>query len=361
MRALLLLLWATATLARAQVTLEYIAHACFIFEAPNGQRLAVDPYNGYRWLGYQFPEGVAADAVLVTHPHYDHDASYYFPATTPVIRHPGDYQIGPFRITGLTSSHAGGYGKEFGAVNTIFIIETGGLRIAHFGDGGPLSPEALKLAGRVDIALLPIDGQDHILKPEQIEEIRTQLKPAIIVPMHYQIPELSDLPDSLGPIAPWLATQANVTRLNTHRATLRAADLKGSRVLLFRHSPLVRPWPERWHQAWAERKQGGRLHLERAWRLAPEISVIAVDYARLLRRDNEHAEARRVLEQLLAAGGRHDWEYTEAARLELADLYRASGDLIAAAEQCWLVLASTYRLEFRDRARRLLAQVTVEP
>lgn len=360
MRALGLLL-SFALTAPAQVTLEYIAHACFILEAPNGQRLAIDPYNGYRWLGYQFPEGLSADAVLVTHPHYDHDASYYFPAATPVLRLPGEYQIGPFKITGLVNAHAGGYGAEFGSLNTVFIVETGGLRVAHFGDGARLSSEALKQAGRIDVALLAIDGQQHILRQEQIDEIREQLKPAIVVPMHYQIPELSNLPDSLGPIDPWLAKQQNVTRLNTHRLTLRGPDLKGSRIVVFRHSPLVRPWPERWQQAWAERKLGGREHLERAWRLAPEISVIAVDYARLLRRENEPAEARRVLEQLLAAGGRHDWEYTEAARLTLADLYQAAGELTRAAEQCRLVLASSYRHEFRQQARRVLAQVTVEP
>ena len=79
-----ILLCALTLPAAAQVTLEYIAHASFVLEASNGQRLIIDPYNSERWLGYTFPESVTADYVLVTHPHYDHDASYYFRA--PVFR-----------------------------------------------------------------------------------------------------------------------------------------------------------------------------------------------------------------------------------------------------------------------------------
>jgi hypothetical protein len=73
-------LLASAGTGRAQVTLEYIAHAAFVIEA-DGTRLVIDPYNGARWLGYEFPEGVEADAVAITHPHYDHDAGYYLAGT----------------------------------------------------------------------------------------------------------------------------------------------------------------------------------------------------------------------------------------------------------------------------------------
>jgi L-ascorbate metabolism protein UlaG (beta-lactamase superfamily) len=62
---------------RADAHLEYIAHACFVVESPTGVRVVIDPYNTYRWLGYHFPANIPANAVLVSHPHYDHDASYY--------------------------------------------------------------------------------------------------------------------------------------------------------------------------------------------------------------------------------------------------------------------------------------------
>jgi L-ascorbate metabolism protein UlaG (beta-lactamase superfamily) len=68
---------AMAPPARAQVRIEYVAHASFVVESPGGVRALLDPYNGTRWLGYSFPDGIDADVVLVSHPHYDHDASYY--------------------------------------------------------------------------------------------------------------------------------------------------------------------------------------------------------------------------------------------------------------------------------------------
>ncbi|MCP5111640.1 MAG: hypothetical protein GY953_12475, partial [bacterium] len=57
------LLGVLAVSAAWGVTLEYIAHACFVVESSTGVRIAIDPYNSNRWLGYSFPDGVAADAV----------------------------------------------------------------------------------------------------------------------------------------------------------------------------------------------------------------------------------------------------------------------------------------------------------
>ena len=297
-----ILLCALTLPAASQVTLEYIAHASFVLEASNGQRLIIDPYNSERWLGYTFPESVTADYVLVTHPHYDHDASYYFRA--PVFREPGEYTLGPFRVTGVPAKHEGGFGAEFSYKSTVFVIETGGVRVAHFGDAGPLDAEQLKRVGRVDVVLLPIDGDYHILKPAQIEEIRRQLKPAIVVAMHYQIPELSDLPASLGPIEPWLRQQPNVLRLRTNRWPIGAKDLRfPGQVWSFTHSPEVRPWPVRWQQAWERRNEAITLRernrseairlLESATLMAPEISVIGrVALARSFRKSRLTAKLR---------------------------------------------------------------------
>ncbi len=359
MRSLLccLLTWP----AMAQVTLEYIAHASFVLEAANGQRLIVDPYNSERWLGYTFPESTAADFVLVTHPHYDHDASYYFKA--PVIREAGEYTLGAFRVTGVAAKHAGGFGAEFSYKSTVFVVETGGVRVAHFGDAGPLDAEQLRRLGRVDVALLPIDGDEHILKQAQIDEIRRQLKPAIVVPMHYQIPELSDLPASLGPLEPWLMKQPGALRLRTNRWVVGPKDLRvAGQVWAFTHSPEVRPWPIRWQQAWERRNTAMTLRernrdeavrlLEVAHRLAPEISVIAYDYATLL----PAAQAIEVLTRCLSTSGRHDWEYTERSHLLLAELLAAQGRGVEAAEHCQLVLATTERNDLRRRASALAAK-----
>ena len=60
--------------ASGGVTLEYVAHACFRVISPSGASVLVDPYESRWWLGYDFPDDLPpTDAVLISHPHSDHD------------------------------------------------------------------------------------------------------------------------------------------------------------------------------------------------------------------------------------------------------------------------------------------------
>src|SRR5947208_3143846 len=145
-----------------QVAIEYIAHACFRIHSAGGARLLIDPYASRVWLGYDFPPRLAADAVLITHPHYDHDAGVFIgrkPPWTPevrVLRQPGAYQVADVRITGIRGKHAEPYGREFGQTNTLWLLEVAGLRIAHLGDNGPMTEANIHQLGRVDILMMAI-------------------------------------------------------------------------------------------------------------------------------------------------------------------------------------------------------------
>src|SRR5947209_8542304 len=66
-----------------QVAIEYIAHACFRIHSPGGARLLIDPFASRVWIGYDFPPRLSADAVLITHPHYDHDAGVFIGRKAP--------------------------------------------------------------------------------------------------------------------------------------------------------------------------------------------------------------------------------------------------------------------------------------
>ncbi len=237
-------------LQAGEVAIEYIAHSCFRIHTAKGTRLVIDPFASRLWLGYDFPHRLAGDAVLITHPHYDHDADVLLgqqpPPWTPdvrVHRDPGAYRVSDVTITGIRGKHADPWGKEFGQTNTIWLLEADGLRIAHVGDNGPLTEANLKELGRVDILLLPIDAKHHILQESEIQAIRTALHPRILIPMHYRLPDLepsNDAPDGLGEITPWLAGQANVVRLESNVATFGASSLLPSQVVVvFPHSPKV--------------------------------------------------------------------------------------------------------------------------
>jgi L-ascorbate metabolism protein UlaG (beta-lactamase superfamily) len=234
------------------IEIEYIAHAAFLLRAPDGTELLIDPYAGRVWLGYDWPSGITPNAVLITHPHYDHydhDAGRYrempFPwtAAVPVVDTPGTHTLGDFTVTGVRGKHADPYGMEFGQLNTLWLIEAAGLRIVHLGDNGPLTPEMAEGLGRVDVLMMPADGVDHILSRQTTAEILATLTPRVVIPMHYRLPDLESDPESpsdLGEIGPWLEGREGVRRLGGHVTTVTVDALPTSReILVFEHAPYV--------------------------------------------------------------------------------------------------------------------------
>ena len=353
--------------ARADVTIEYVAQACFIVESESGTRVAIDPYNGNLWLGYDFPEDLTADAVLVTHPHYDHDASYYF-GSVPTFTQPGTYRVGDITITGIEGKHVDPYGAEFGQLNTLWLIEVDGVHIAHLGDNGLPRRAALAAIVQINVLMIPADGDDHILKPNEIASVRDVLQPSITIPMHYRVTELSDRPASLGPIEPWLARQTGVNRLATHTFALAPGALPTEpEIWVPRPSPTVRRWSDDLRHAWEARDDARHLmqeetwpsgrvealdHLQTAARLAPDVSVFAFDLADTLRDAGQPHEAISVLERsLLAGAAHHDHSYTMRSRRLLAQLYLDTGNPSGAAEQYRLVLAGSAQTALLDEAR----------
>jgi len=236
--------------AAGAIEFEYIAHASFLLRDGNGTELLIDPYASRVWLGYDWPEDVDPDAILITHPHYDHDAGRFrdmpFPwsEATPVVDEPGTQGFGDFVVTGVEGKHADPYGMEFGQLNTLMVIEAHGLRIAHLGDNGPLTEEMVAGLGRVDVLMLPADGVDHILSQEETAAILEALDPRIVIPMHYRLADLEsdvDSPSDLGEVEPWLEGRGPIRRVGSHISSLSVAMLPGTReYLVFEHAPYVK-------------------------------------------------------------------------------------------------------------------------
>lgn len=190
-------------------TLRYLGHSCFVLTTPGGLTILIDPFTGEEWPGLTFPP-VHADRVLVTHRHWDHDAWRAVQGKPKLFEGPGRLKAGDAVVTAHEGRHALTGGEGIAYRNTVFVLETAGLRICHPGDNGPIGETAglAESIGRVDVLLLPIDGEHRVLTDEQAQEWIEALAPRIVIPMHYRIPGLSfDHITGIGSVDSWLSRQ----------------------------------------------------------------------------------------------------------------------------------------------------------
>ncbi len=180
------------------LTLRWFGHAFFLVTSSDGVRVAMDPFGD---IGYPVPE-VAAEVVTVSHEHGDHNVAERLTDPAAILRglKPGgadwnsiSYDLRDVRITALPAYHDSVEGRKLG-LNTIFIMESGGLRLAHLSDvGHTLSEATLEAMGRIDILLVPVGGRFSI-DGRQAREIMARLRPRITVPIHYKTMVTADWP-----------------------------------------------------------------------------------------------------------------------------------------------------------------------
>ena len=142
-----------------------------------------------RGMVFDYPpiKGVAADLVLITHEHFDHNGAEVVEGSPQVIRSTAgrfDSCIG--EILAVAAEHDDVAGTRRGP-NTIFCFTLAGLRLCHLGDYGQARlRRAQKLAiGEVDVLFLPVGGGPTVDVKAASALART-LQPRLVVPMHYR-------------------------------------------------------------------------------------------------------------------------------------------------------------------------------
>jgi len=240
------------TESTGDVKLDFFGHMAFRVISPRGTSIMIDPWrddpSGYWgvWFPKKFPE-VPVDIVLSTHAHFDHDAVYRPHASMVLERLAGEFSLGDVRITGLADKHMcdsqGWYkwtkaAEEFGQDfcppgnfmhmdNYIQIVETGGLRIAHWGDNRPVPADHVMAALKgVDVLIITVDGSSHILSYDNIAAAIAKIGPKIVIPGHYYTKGASSVLTTLSDADEWVAKQANTVLLDNPRLVLDPAKVK---------------------------------------------------------------------------------------------------------------------------------------
>lgn len=218
-----------ATLARAGshpvAYLTWYGQSCFMLESASGTRILMDPVATN--LGYLPPADLRADAVTISHDHPDHSNLGLVQGKPRVIRGLTADKKGWVKIEDkvkdITIRSVGVYhdqkrGAELG-LDTIFIFETGGVRIAHLGDlGHPLTDQQLSAIGSVDVVLVPVGGGSTIdaqTATYVIDQIRPRL---MVIPMHFKTDALTS--KDLAPVDAFLAGRQNTRREKSNRIAI---------------------------------------------------------------------------------------------------------------------------------------------
>jgi L-ascorbate metabolism protein UlaG (beta-lactamase superfamily) len=165
--------------------ISWLGYSCFRLKGSQAT-VITDPYSPE--LGYKLGKPTAT-IVTVSHQHPGHSYVEGVGGGPRVVRGSGEYEISGVLITGIATFHDGEKGLKRGK-NTAYHIEIDEVAICHLGDlGHVLSVEQVEELENVDVLLLPVGGVSTINAPLAAEVVR-QLEPKVVVPMHYQTPEL---------------------------------------------------------------------------------------------------------------------------------------------------------------------------
>jgi hypothetical protein len=140
------------------------------------------------------------DILLTTQTHPDHINAIFvdsFPGQQLYVTS-GKIELPDVTITSIPSANYEGDAiKAKGGGNYIFLIETGGLRIAHFGDTGQdaLTTEQLATLGEIDLAITQLaNSYSHMNASNQKgSNLMKQVKPHLIIPTHFDNATLEQL------------------------------------------------------------------------------------------------------------------------------------------------------------------------
>ena len=162
-------------------------HSSFTLRDSLDRTIVLDPFN--ETVGYGRLR-LVADALLVSHRHFDHAFKTGVRPRRRVdlemIDSTGTYTVASGLVVNAISSDHDAEGGQIHGKNRIFVFTMGGLRCVHLGDFGQraLTPHQREMIGKVDVLFVPVGGVTT-LGAAQAKAVVDVLKPGAVFPMHY--------------------------------------------------------------------------------------------------------------------------------------------------------------------------------
>jgi len=219
--------------SRPVAYLTWYGQSCFLLESASGARIVMDPLPTN--IGYLPPADLHANAITISHEHPDHANVALLQGKPRILRGLTADKKGWLKINekvkDITVRSVGVYhdnkrGADHG-LSTVFIFETGGVRIAHLGGiGHPLTDQQISAIGSVDVVLVPVGGGTTVDAQEAtyvVDQIRPRL---IVIPMHFKTDVVTS--KDLAPVDAFVAGRPNVRYEKTNRIGVTGLRYKPS-------------------------------------------------------------------------------------------------------------------------------------
>ena len=195
----------------------WIGHSCFRID--DGDHSAViDPYSDGSVPGLS-PVREEADCVLCTHDHADH-------SFRDGVRITG--RASSFSFDTIDSFHDDAGGKLRG-MNRIIIVGSDDCRIAHLGDLGS-RPDDIGRLRDLDALLIPAGGF-FTIDGKEAAALAKELRPRIIIPMHYRDDQLGFGYDVISTIDDFTSEFGNIIYYDGSTIDISDRSLSGVVVL----------------------------------------------------------------------------------------------------------------------------------
>ncbi|MGE5560166.1 MAG: MBL fold metallo-hydrolase [Chloroflexota bacterium] len=205
--------------------IRWLGHACFRIECACGLSFAIDPYADS--IGYPALH-ILADYVAKSHGHDDHANISAVQGAKQVFDAAGEYHVGGVTVRATLTPHDDVGGAKRGP-NLVFTFDDGDIRFCHLGDlGSTLTPEQLTSIGRVDVVCVPVGGV-YTVDAAGAAAVCNQLKPRVVIPMHYRVGKLVY---KLAEVNPFVQAMGGAEQLATNELELTRQSLPASRQVM---------------------------------------------------------------------------------------------------------------------------------
>mgnify|MGYP001062523311 CR=1 FL=1 len=198
--------------------IKWLGHSCFLITNNRGINILTDPYD--ETLGYKMTKE-KINIITISHEHYDHNNTMGIKGKPVVLKGAVNRDTHKIIFKGISSYHDSVFGKYRGN-NTIFLIKSDQLALCHLGDlGHLLEAKQLEDINKVDILFIPVGGY-YTLNHIQAEQVIEQIKPKIVLPMHYKTDAIKW---SIDPLSIFLDRKQNIKIIGANSFDIEAQSL----------------------------------------------------------------------------------------------------------------------------------------